>query len=91
MLLRIDANRHAWFQDDRYYDLSRIMDDAPSEIYYVRLSSVVVVGMPHTCPSAAIRRSIHVQIDGPAIVLGIHDVVTAIAGEVICKLALSLG
>jgi hypothetical protein len=37
MLLHIDASKHAWFQDDRYYDLITILDDATSEIYYVQL------------------------------------------------------
>ena len=37
MLLHIDASKHAWFQDGRYYDLITILDDATSEIYYARL------------------------------------------------------
>ena len=37
MLLHIDASKHAWFQDDRYYDLISILDDATSEIYYAQL------------------------------------------------------
>ena len=37
MLLHIDASKHAWFGDGRYYDLITIMDDATSEIYYARL------------------------------------------------------
>lgn len=37
MLLHIDASKHAWFQDGRYYDLVTILDDATSEIYYARL------------------------------------------------------
>ena len=37
MLLHIDASKHAWFQDDRYYDLITLLDDATSEIYYARL------------------------------------------------------
>jgi transposase len=37
MLLHIDASKHAWFQDDRYYDLITILDDATSEIYYAQL------------------------------------------------------
>ena len=32
MLLHIDGSKHRWFQDDRYYDLIVIMDDATSEI-----------------------------------------------------------
>jgi hypothetical protein len=33
MLLHIDGSKHRWFQDDRYYDLLVILDDAASEIY----------------------------------------------------------
>ena len=37
MLLHIDASKHRWFQDDRYYDLLSIEDDANSEICYAQL------------------------------------------------------
>src|SRR5580765_5732609 len=37
MLLHIDASKHAWFGDARYYDLITILDDASSEIYYAQL------------------------------------------------------
>jgi transposase len=37
MMLHIDASEHRWFQDDRYYELIVIMDDATSEIYYAQL------------------------------------------------------
>ena len=37
MLLHIDGSKHRWFQDDRYYDLLVILDDATSEIYYAQL------------------------------------------------------
>jgi transposase len=37
MMLHIDASKHAWFGDGRYYDLITIMDDATSEIYYAQL------------------------------------------------------
>src|SRR5918993_55466 len=37
MLLHIDASRHRWFCDDRWYDLVVIMDDATSEVYYAQL------------------------------------------------------
>src|SRR5262245_61523234 len=36
MLLHIDGSRHQWFQDDRWYDLLVILDDATSEIYYAQ-------------------------------------------------------
>jgi transposase len=37
MMLHIDGSKHRWFQDDRYYDLIVILDDASSEIYYAQL------------------------------------------------------
>jgi transposase len=37
MLVHIDGSRHQWFQDERWYDLIVILDDATSEIYYAQL------------------------------------------------------
>jgi transposase len=37
MLLHIDGSQHRWFQDERWYDLVVILDDATSEIYYAQL------------------------------------------------------
>jgi len=37
MLLHIDGSRHQWFQDERWYDLVVILDDATSQIYYAQL------------------------------------------------------
>ena len=37
MLLHIDGSRHRWLQDERWYDLIVILDDASSEIYYAQL------------------------------------------------------
>jgi transposase len=37
MLLHIDGSQHRWFQDDRWFDLLVILDDATSEIYYAQL------------------------------------------------------
>lgn len=37
MLLHIDGSRHRWFQDDHWYDLIVILDDATGEIYYTQL------------------------------------------------------
>src|SRR6266545_4409373 len=37
MLLHINGSRHRWFQDERWYDLLAILDDATSEIYYAQL------------------------------------------------------
>jgi transposase len=37
MLLHMDGSRHRWFQDERWYDLIVILDDASSQIYYAQL------------------------------------------------------
>ena len=36
MLLHLDGSRHPWFQDDRWYDLIEVLDDATSETYYAQ-------------------------------------------------------
>jgi transposase len=37
MLLHLDGSRHRWFQDDRWYDLLVVLDDATSKVYYAQL------------------------------------------------------
>jgi transposase len=37
MLLHLDGSQHRWFQDERWYDLLVVLDDATSEIYYAQL------------------------------------------------------
>jgi len=37
MLLHIDGSKHRWLNDDRWYDLIVILDDATSQIYYAQL------------------------------------------------------
>jgi transposase len=37
MLLHIDGSKHRWFNDDQWYDLLVILDDANTEIYYAQL------------------------------------------------------
>jgi hypothetical protein len=37
LLLHIDGSEPRWFQDERWYHLLVIMDDANSEIYYAQL------------------------------------------------------
>jgi len=37
MLLHLDGSRHRWFQDDRWYDLIEVLDDATSETCYGQL------------------------------------------------------
>ena len=37
MMLHLDGSHHQWFQDESWYDLLVILDDATSEIYYAQL------------------------------------------------------
>jgi transposase len=37
MMLHLDGSRHQWFQDDRWYDLIEVLDDATNETYYAQL------------------------------------------------------
>ncbi len=37
MLLHIDGSKHRWLNDDRWYDLIVILDDATTTIYYAQL------------------------------------------------------
>jgi transposase len=37
MLLHIDGSQHRWLNDERWYDLIVILDDATSEIHYAQL------------------------------------------------------
>jgi transposase len=37
MLLHIDGSKHQWFNDERWYDLIVILDDATTDIYYAQL------------------------------------------------------
>jgi transposase len=37
MLLHIDGSKHRWLNDEHWYDLIVILDDATSEIYYAQL------------------------------------------------------
>jgi transposase len=37
MLLHLDGSRHQWFQDQRWYDLIEVVDDATSVTYYAQL------------------------------------------------------
>jgi len=57
MLLHIDGSHHRWFQDERWYDLWVILDDATSQIYDAQLveeeSTLTVM--------AALRRVIEKQ------------------------------
>jgi len=37
MMLHLDANPRQWFQDDRWYDLIEVLDDATNQTYYAQL------------------------------------------------------
>jgi transposase len=37
MLLHLDGSSHQWLQDERWYDLIEVLDDATSETYYAQL------------------------------------------------------
>lgn len=37
MLLHLDGSHHQWFQDERWYDLIEVLDDATSQTYYAQL------------------------------------------------------
>ena len=37
MLLHLDGSHHQWFQDDRWYDLIEVLDDATNQTYYAQL------------------------------------------------------
>jgi transposase len=59
MLLHIDGSRHQWFQDERWYDLMVILDDASSEIYYAQLveeesSLTVMAGLKEVIQSKGV-------------------------------------
>jgi len=57
MLLHIDGSSHQWFQDERWYDLIVVLDDATGEIYYGQL-----VEEESTCTvMAALREVIEAQ------------------------------
>jgi len=59
MLLHIDGSRHQWFQDERWYDLLVILDDATSEIYYAQLveeesTATVMAGLKEVIESKGV-------------------------------------
>ena len=56
MLLHLDGSSHAWFQDERRYDLLVILDDATSEIYYAQLVEEESTATVMTALRAVIER-----------------------------------
>lgn len=83
MLLHIDGSRHRWFQDDRWYDLIVIMDDATSEIYYAQLveeesTRTVMQGLREVIQSKGLFCALYSD-------RGSHFFVTPKAGEAVDK------
>jgi transposase len=79
MMLHIDGSKHRWFQDDRYYDLLVILDDASSEIYYAQLveeesTRTVMAGLREVIESKGLFCSLYSD-------RGSHFFVTLKAGE----------
>ncbi len=61
-LLHIDGSEHRWFQDERWYDLLVILDDASSEIYYAQLveeecSTILLAGLREVIERKGIFRA----------------------------------
>jgi hypothetical protein len=79
MMLHIDGSKHRWFQDDRYYDLLVILDDATSEIYYAQLvveesGRTVMAGLRQVVETQGVFCSLYSD-------RGSHFFVTLKAGE----------
>ncbi|HEX6896449.1 MAG TPA: ISNCY family transposase [Bryobacteraceae bacterium] len=79
MLLHIDGSRPRWFQDDRYYDLIVVLDDASSKIYYAQLveeesTRTVMASLREVIETKGVFCSLYSD-------RGSHFFVTARAGE----------
>lgn len=55
IMLHLDGSKHVWFQDDRYYGLIVVLDDATSETYYAQL---VEEESPRWLPCAKVTASV---------------------------------
>jgi transposase len=87
MLLHIDGSKHRWFQDDRYYDLIVILDDATSEIYYAQLveeesTRTVMAGLREVIERKGLFCALYSD-------RGSHFFVTPKAGEAVDKTRLT--
>ena len=83
MLLHIDASKHRWLNDDRWYDLIVILDDATSEIYYAQLveeesTRTVMVGLREVIEKKGMFCALYSD-------RGSHFFVTPKAGEPVDK------
>jgi transposase len=87
MLLHIDGSQHQWFQDERYYDLIVILDDATSEIYYSQLvmqesTRTVMAGIWHVVEKQGVFCALYSD-------RASHFFLTPKAGEMVDKQALT--
>ncbi len=83
MLLHIDGSKHRWFNDERWYDLLAILDDANSEIYYAQLveeesTRTVMAGLREVIETKGIFCALYSD-------RGSHFFVTPKAGEKVDK------
>ena len=79
MMLHLDGSRHQWFQDERWYDLLVILDDANNEIYYAQLveeecTLTVLAALRHVVEQKGVFCSMYTDRAG-------HFFVTTKAGE----------
>jgi len=83
MLLHIDGSKHRWLNDDHWYDLIVILDDATSEIYYAQLveeesTRTVMAGLREVIETKGLFCALYSD-------RGSHFFVTAKAGEKVDK------
>jgi transposase len=83
MLLHIDGSKHRWLQDERWYDLLVILDDATSEIYYAQLveeesTRTVMAGLREVIETQGLFCALYSD-------RGSHFLVTPKAGERVDK------
>jgi transposase len=83
MLLHIDGSKHCWFNDDRWYDLIVVLDDATSEIYYAQLveeesTRTVMAALRHVVEKEGLFCALYSD-------RGSHFFVTPKAGEPVDK------
>ncbi len=83
MLLHIDGSKHRWLNDDRWYDLIVILDDATSEIYYAQLveeesTRTVMAGLREVIETKGLFCALYSD-------RGSHFFVTVKAGEKVDK------
>ncbi len=83
MLLHIDGSKHRWLNDDHWYDLIVILDDATSEIYYAQLveeesTGTVMAGLREVIETKGLFCALYSD-------RGSHFFVTTKAGEKVDK------